>query len=569
VEVKTKDLQAENQRLREENIVLKEQYSSAQMIAHSTEEEHANLRLKIQQLNNQVADLGQRIFILEHHQRELLRLIFQHKSERYIPSNQPPPEQLAFDFGELAPVDIEAEADLEEEKVKITYERRRQKMHPGRHPLPDHLPVEEIRIEPEELPENAEHIADTIVETLEYIPGSLFKKRYIFPRYVVVENAQNENAQNDDSSVEKSEGDSAETSLNEEEKTVIIQGKIPARPLPKSIAESGLLTHLIVSKFVYHLPFYRQIEQFKQLYDTTLRKSTVNHWFVSVCDLLKPLYKCLRQKVIEADYLQADESPIQVQDNDKKGKTHRGYQWVYHAPLLGLTLFEYQKGRGKNGPKNILEHFAGTLQTDGYEVYDKLVKGRQDIIQAGCMAHARRYFFKAKDSDPLAETALDYFGKLYQIERQIREQDLSDDLSDEQCLTFRKMHAQPVLNQLFDWAQDQYPKALPKSPFGKALYYLLQRKEKLTQYCRDGRIEIDNNLVENSIRPLALGRKNYLFAGSHDAAQRIAMMYSFFASCKKQGINPVTWLKFVLDNIAEHPINRIEELLPGKWVTEL
>ncbi len=528
-------MQAENQRLREENLLLKKQ--------HSNEETNANLRLENQQLKTELKAVNARLAAIEYRLLELQRLIFSSKSERHISTTQAP-EQLAFDFGELAPVDMEAEADLKEEKVKITYERRRQK-HPGRHPLPDHLPVEEIRIEPAEIPENAEYIADTIVETLEYIPGSLFKKRYIFPRYVIVEDVQNE--------------------PSEEEKTVIIQGTMPPRPLPKSIAESGLLTHLIVSKFVYHLPFYRQIEQFKQLYDTTLRKSTVNHWFVSVCDLLKPLYKALRQKVIEADYLQADESPIQVQDSDKKGKTHRGYQWVYHAPLLGLTLFEYQRGRGKNGPKKILDAFSGTLQTDGYEVYDKLIRHRDDIIQAGCMAHARRYFFKAKDTEPLAETALDFFGQLYLIEKQIREENLNAD----QALALRKQHALPVLEQLFQWAEAQATKALPKSPFGKALYYLMQRKKKLSQYCTDGRIEIDNNLVENSIRPLALGRKNYLFAGSHDAAQRIAMMYSFFASCKKQNLNPVTWLKAVLDRIAEQPINQIEELLPGNWVEDL
>ncbi len=360
---------------------------------------------------------------------------------------------------------------------------------------------------------------------------------------------------------------SVKTETNEqgEEQTVIIQGRMPSRPLPKSIAEAGLLAHLMTSKFVYHQPFYRQLQQFDHLYEVKLSKSTVNDWFAGVSSLLEPLYNSLKQKVLKSDYLQADESPLQVQDKQKSGKTHRGYQWVYQAPLEGLVLFDYQEGRGKKGPKAILSDFSGHLQTDGYAVYDKLVKGQTDIKLVGCMAHARRYFFQAKDSAREAETALNYFGQLYDIERSLR----NSEADVEQIYNTRQEKALPILKALFDWAREQQKKALPKSPLGKALYYLLQREEKLMVYCQDGRLQIDNNLVENSIRPLALGRKNYLFAGSHKAAQRIAMMYSFFASCKKQGINPYRWLKTVLERIPDHPINKIEELLPGAWVKDL
>lgn len=494
-----------------------------------------DILLKIKDLEQTDVQQKEQIALLKHENAQLKRLLFSARSERHI-SKTENPEQLTLDFGELAPTELEPNADLKEEKIKIEYERRKKK-HVGRHPLPDHLPVEEIRIEPENLPDDAEHIADTIVETLEYIPGSLFKKRYIIPRYVKTEKTE-----------------------TGEETTEFFQAKMPTRPLPKSIAESGLLTHLITQKFLYHLPFYRQIKQFDELYDTKLRKSSVNDWFAATCRLLKPLYEKLKQKILESNYIQADESPIQVQDSEKTGKTHRGYQWVYHDPLTKLVLFDYQKGRGKNGPKDILAAFAGVLQTDGYAVYDKLVKKRDDVTLIGCAAHARRYFFDAKDSDPKAEMALNYFQKAYAVERQIRETDIKDS---EKIAALRKEKSIPVWNELFAWAKEKYPQALPKSPFGKALYYLLQREQKLTGYCHDGRLQIDNNLVENSIRPLALGRKNYLFAGSHDAAQRIAMMYSFFGSCQKQNINPVKWLKYVLDHIAEHPINRIEELLPS------
>ena len=479
--------------------------------------------------------------LLEFQLAELQRLIFSSRAERYVPAQESSPEQLQFDFGELDPIDQTVEGPDGEARQIVTYERKKGK-HPGRQAIPDHLPTEEVRIEPTEDTGDAEHIADTIVDTLDYTPASLIRRRYIFPRYV-----------------------KTETDEQGEEQTVIIQSRMPGRPLPKSIAEAGLLAHLITSKFVYHLPFYRQIQQFDQLYQVKLSKSTVNDWFAGVCTLLEPLYNRLKQKVLDSDYLQADESPIQVQDNTKSGKTHRGYQWVYHAPLEGLVLFDYQKGRGKNGPKAILTDFSGKLQTDGYAVYDKLVKRRTDIELVGCMAHARRYFFQAKDSAPEAETALAYFAQLYDLERSLRQAQVDPEL----IQSTRQQKAIPVLNALFDWALKQQKQALPKSPFGKAIYYLLQRREKLLAYCQDGRLQIDNNLVENSIRPLALGRKNYLFAGSHDAAQRIAMMYSFFASCKKQKVNPYVWLKAVLDRLPDHPVNKVEGLLPGPWVEEL
>lgn len=471
---------------------------------------------------------------LEFRINELLHLIYGRKNERFVPTSQTPPsEQLQLEFGDIAPVDISAAEATTPEEEKITYTRKK-KQHPGRYPIPDHLPVEEIVIMPEESVEGMTQIGKTVVETLEYIPGSLICHRYIMPKYVSA----------------NSEG--------------VLQGKMPQRPLPKSIAEAGLLSYLFVHKFVYHLPFYRLIQMFKQSYDIELKANTINGWFTEVSHLLKPLYECLRQKVLQSGYIQADESPIQVQDEQKNGNTHRGYMWIYAAPLSNLLFFDYQKGRGENSPKEMLKHFSGTLQTDGYEVYDKLVKSSGNIIHAGCMAHARRYFFKAKDVEPLADTALQYFGRLYTIERLIKEQNMDPVATQEH----RQKEAIPVLDELFAWAETQKQTALPKSPFGKALYYLLQRKKKLYQYCHDGNLEIDNNLVENSIRPLALGRKNYLFAGSHDAAQNIAMMYSFFGSCKKQKIDPQKWLTAVLKKIATHHVNKLEQLLPGKLVIE-
>ena len=327
------------------------------------------LLLENQQLNEKVKRLEFRI-------NELLQLIYGHKTERFVPASQAPPtEQMSLEFGEIAPVDISAAEASTPEEEKITYTRKKQQ-HPGRYPIPDHLPVEEIVIMPEASVEGMKQIGKSVVETLDYIPGSLICRRYIMPKYAPA----------------NGEG--------------VLQGKMPDRPLPKSIAEAGLLSFLLVNKFVYHLPFYRLIQMLKQGYNIELKANTINGWFAEVCRLLKPLYECLRKTVLQSGYIQADESPIQVQDEQKDGKTHRGYMWVYAAPLMTLLFFDYQKGRGETSPKEMLKHFSGTLQTDGYEVYDKLVKSSINIIHAGCMAHARRYFFKAKDVEPLADIAL-------------------------------------------------------------------------------------------------------------------------------------------------------------------
>ena len=461
--------------------------------------------------------------------KEMRRLMFSGKTERHVPADTP--EQLRLDFG------AGAEESAEEVWVKseqITYTRNK-KSHPKRKPLPDHLPVDEIIIEPSIDTKGLKKIGEDIVDKLDYRPGSLRIKRYIFPKYAVADGKG------------------------------IQRGRIPVRPVPKIIAESGLLAHLISQKFIYHLPFYRQIEQLKDLYKVKLARSSVNDWFAACCTLMEPLYERLKKKILESSYLQVDESPIQVQDENKVGKTHRGYQWVYSAPRLGLVLFEYQKGRGSNGPKKMLENYEGYVQTDGYGVYDKICKAKP-ITLLGCMAHCRRYFIKAKDSDGAkAQMALHYFRQLYAIERQIKESGLDND----QTRQIRQENSKQILEALYQWAEGEKENVLPKSPMGKAFYYLQQQWPKLKVFLEDGQLEIDNNLVENSIRPLALGRKNYLFAGSHPAAQRIAMMYSFFGTCQRHQVNPYEWLKATLERLPEHPINKIEELLPGKWVEQL
>jgi len=209
----------------------------------------------------------------------------------------------------------------------------------------------------------------------------------------------------------------------------------------------------------------------------------------------------------------------------------------------------------------MLKDYQGYLQTDGYQAYEQF-EDRDDIALVGCLAHARRYFEHAKDSDPVrSEQALLLIQQLYAVEREAREQNLDP----EDRYSLRQEKSVPVMDALGQWLVNEYPTVLPKSKIGKAFYYLIGRYNKIYIYLQDGRLEIDNNLIENSIRPVALGRKNYLFAGSHSGAEKAAIIYSLLGSCKLQNINPYDYLQDVLERLPEHPVNRLHELLPTNW----
>lgn len=465
---------------------------------------------------------------------QLKRLIFGSKSERFVTVGEEG-DQLALFEQEAQQSDSD---NIAESKEQINYERSKRKKHPGRHKLPDHLPVEEVTIEPElDASKDYTKIGELVTETLKYKPAQLIIKRIIRPKYIKTD-------------VEKQGYGAAD----------FLVAALPNRPLPKCIAEASLLAHIIYSKFILHLPFYRQIADFKRKDKWIISASTVNDWFIAVCTLLKPLYNQLQNQLLSSNYLQADESPIKVQDQDKTKATHRGYMWVYHAPDSGLVYFQYRKGRGVHGPKETLANFKGYLQTDGYKVYDKIAKA-YDLTLLACMAHVRRKFFEAQENDAARSSyVLNEMKKIYAIEQRLKEQQ-----TDEATINkIRKEESLPILNALKNWMEENQSKVLPKSKIGKAINYALLRWDKIERNFEQARFKIDNNLIENQIRPLALGRKNYLFAGSHDGAHRIAMMYSFFACCKANDVNPYEWLKSTIENIADHPVNRLEELLPSR-----
>lgn len=457
---------------------------------------------------------------------QMKRLIFGFKRERFIKNTDE--NQLTLPF------DVPPETEVEKQQETITYTRakNKRKNHPGRMSLPDHLPVKEIVIEPEEDTTGMKCIGQEITDQLEIIPAKLFIQRYIRNKYI------------------KSEDEEGLTHKG-------IIAPLPVFPIEKGMAGPGLLAQIMIDKFVDHLPIYRQIERFKRE-GIKIPSSTINGWQESVSNLLWPLYENLKRRVLQQGYLQVDETPIQVLDKTKKGKTHRGYHWIYYSPLERMVLFDYQHGRSREGPSRLLKNFSGYLQTDGYTVYD-LIGQRKSITHLNCMAHARRGFEKALPYEmEKAEYAMGMFQKLYAIEREARD----GNLSPQQRYELRLDKALPIINELGKWIVETYKNVLPKSPIGKAVAYCIPRWDNLINYLHDGSLEIDNNLAENAIRSIALGRKNYLFAGSERGAERAAMFYSFLGTCKKNNVNPFEWLKKVLEVIPEHKVSMLHELLP-------
>lgn len=482
----------------------------------------------------------QKIISLEHQVAYLQRRVWGKSSERFI-KEDPRQRKLDFDGLELLPEEKEearlAEEEITHYKTRVVTTRERNK--PVRKLIPESIPRVEEHIYPENInPEEWIELEPEITEVLEHEPEKFFVRRIIRHKY-------------------------ATRDKSNRVESPITTATLPSLPLAKSYAGASLLAVLMINKYVNHLPFYRQIQMFKQS-GISLPAATINDWFSRTADLLRPLYYRLKDIVLSSDYIQVDESTLPVV-NEEKHKTVKGYIWMVRAVMPNLVFFHYDHGsRAQKVVIPLLKNFQGALQTDGYEVY-KMYENKKGVLPLGCWAHARRKFEEAlKEDKARAEYALTRIGMLYDVERQADEEKFSF----EERSGLRCRLSYPIMIAFEKWLVNEYPKVLPKGRLGKAIKYTYEIYHRLTRYHLDGRYRIDNNLAENSIRPLALGRKNYLFCGNDDAAENAAIIYSLMGCCKAGEVNFREWLVYVLGNIHAYDSDYskdLAELLPQNW----
>lgn len=333
-----------------------------------------------------------------------------------------------------------------------------------------------------------------------------------------------------------------------------------AKPLDRSIAGAGLLSQVLVAKYVDHIPLHRQQQMFARLGFEIPRKSLCE-WSAGVVDqYLERLWEELKAEALRDDYLQGDETTIKVQDGAVKGKCHLGYLWGMASPEKKIVVFEYAQSRAGDVAKDVFRDFKGTLQTDAYAGYNPVILPEK-VARIACLAHVRRKFIEAEKScSKEANAVLRVIAELYHFEKNWQA------LSPPERLLQRTKKSVPVLKKLEDYLRSLVTRTLPKAPLMEALNYSLNQWNEIQRIFEDGRFHLDNNMIEREMRPIAIGRKNYLFAGSHDGAKRAAIFYSLFATARLHKVNPHQWLMHVLQNMRQHPINKIADLLPHRWI---
>ena len=543
-------------------------------------------------------ETDQKLAALQFQLEELQRLIHGAKSERYVP--ELPAEQLSL-------FEQERKA-IEEQYTKqvAAHERKKSvaKKKPYRLVIPTHLRVEEEILLPDLDTSNMVRIGAAYTRTLAYTPAEVYVKLLTRPKFVERPVRVGEQEQESDLSNSTTLQEEPSPCILTEERRAFLEQKgpiyiatMPSRFIDKCKADVSLLCSIIVDKYVDHLPLFRTQGRLQRLAAAKIPLSTMCGWIGQSATNLLPLYEKLILLVLASTYLQVDETRMEVlpqktegleeekgskkakappdsplknrrnkKGKNKKRKTHRGYLYGYLAMSQQLLFFEYDKTRTADNPLRRLKDYTGTIQTDCYEIYDQVRKAYQDaFIHYHCLNHARRNFEKALSNDAVrADHALGQFQRLYAIEKVAKDKNWTA----EKIYQVRQEQAKPILAALFDWMDIEYDKVLPQSPIAKAIAYMLPRKERMMHYLSDGHLNIDNNPIENKIRPIAVGRRNYLFAGSHQAAQWGAMFYSFFACCRLHQVDPAEWLEDVMRRLPDHPINQIEQLLPHLWKIE-
>jgi transposase len=428
---------------------------------------------------------------------------------------------------DLAAITAELASDLPETST------RKQRPRAGRQPLPPHLERVEVRHEPEQCTcgqcqSALIKIGEDVSEQLDIEPSRFFVIRHIRPQYACRH---------------------CETISAAPVAPAVIDG---------GLAAPGVLAWVAISKYLDHLPLYR-LEQIAARQDVTLSRSTLSEWIGRIGVALQPLAERLGEKLRQQNSLHADETPVQQLDPGR-GKTKRAYLWAYRSNDLSggppIVVFDYQTSRSGTHVGRYLQGWRGTLMVDDYSGYKALFGS--EVVELGCWAHARRKFFdlQAAGNHPVATQALQHIAALYAVEAQ------ATSLSAEERSVWRAEHSKPLLDAFHPWLIAQRASAANGGALAKALDYTLRRWPALVRYADSGTLPIDNNPVENAIRPIALGKKNWLFAGSERAGKRAAAIQSLLITAKLNGLAPAVWLKDTLEKLPVWPNSRIDELLP-------
>lgn len=439
-----------------------------------------------------------------------------------------------------------------EAQAKLVQYERREKAREKR-PVPAetfaHLPVAEtVEILPDEVkaePGAYERIGEEKTFEVDVVPPKLFKREIVRPKF----------RRRDDRGLPP------------------VIAPAPARPVTGGYASAGLLAWIALGKYVDHLPLYR-MEQMSARWGATIPRNTMSDWIRITADWLEPIYKRMRQRCLESGYIQVDETPVRFVDPDEKGgKTEQGYLWVMRDPE-GDVVFDWKLSRKHDHLTDLVgPGYVGVLQSDGYEAYAAYCKNSEGrAIRAGCWAHARRKFFEARDENlEKADAFLAHIGKLYAHERAWDGKDadgkpVTAPVTPEQRLAGRAENFPPIFGELETLAKTTLAEVRPKSALGLACSYLLGQWTALVEHANHGRTRLDNNLVENAIRPTAVGKKNFLFIGHPDAGQRTAIIYSVVVSCQRRGVDPHLYLRDVLTRIpAMTNRDNLDALLPSAW----
>ena len=447
-------------------------------------------------------------------------------------------EALHADQRNLLEDDLEEDLQAVHEEVEQlkSEAERAPRQQPKRQSLPAQLPRQEFKHEPE-VTEccNApmRRIGEDVAEKLDYTPGVFSVHRHVRGKWVCA---------------------CCQT---------LKQAPVDAHIIDKGIPSTGLLAQVLVAKYADHLPLYRQ-EAIYARAGVPIPRSTLAHWVGSCGVQLQPLVDALRKEVLAHTVVHADETPVQVlkRGSERDGKTHRAYLWAYtpgRHEQMKAVVYDFCESRAGKHASAFLEDWSGTLLVDDFAGYKQLI-GEQ-ITEAGCWAHARRKFFElhTANQSQIAVQALEQIGQLYEIERQVQ------NMPTDERLRIRQQQSRSIVDKLKSWLADNRTKVPEGSATAKAIDYSLRRWQALTVFVDDAQVPIDNNWVENQIRPIALGRKNWLFAGSLRAGQRAAAVMSLIQSAKLNGHDPHAYLKDVMDKLPTWPNSRILELLPHHW----